>query len=184
MAISQAALHSHGAGGCIESDDLVHVFERNELSVAVGNSVEAVTRAEEFQTFLLFEELLDLIECLGRVQIFRTVFQISGPVFELFTNGPGQKRRKEVAASERGTNLKKGSLVHRLRILESVAGGEYNPRTMSLTKLAMRGTKNADYDKHQTVKVKKLRIDGKPTLCDPHWCAGTRAARERLRAVG
>ena len=91
-----------------------------------------------------------------------------------------------MAANERGTNLKKESLVHRRRILflESVAGGEYNPRTMSLTKAVMRGTKNADYDKHQTVKVKKLRIDGKPTLCDPHWCAGTRAARERLRAVG
>ena len=65
MSISQAALHSHGAGGCIQSDDLVHVFERNELSVAVGNSVEAVARAEDFQTTLLFEELLDLLECLG-----------------------------------------------------------------------------------------------------------------------
>jgi len=62
-----------------------------------------------------------------------------------------------VAANERGTNLKKESLVHRRRILflESVAGGEYNPRTMSLTKAVMRGTKNADYDKTSSGKGKK-----------------------------
>jgi len=62
-----------------------------------------------------------------------------------------------VVANERGTNLKKESLVHRLRMIffESVAGGEYNPGTMSLTKAAMRGTKNADYDKTSSGKGKK-----------------------------
>jgi len=68
MPVSQAALYSHGAGSCIESDGLVSLIrtlERDELSPAVGNFVEAVARAEDFQTILFFDELLDLVQGSG-----------------------------------------------------------------------------------------------------------------------
>ena len=56
---------------------------------------------------------------------------------------------------------------------ESVAGGEYNPRTMSLTKAVMRGTKTLITTKRQAVKAKKLRIDVTPTLfIDGHEIVG------------
>ena len=64
MPISQAALHSHGTAGRVQSDGLVRI-ERDELSLAVGNFVEAVAGAEDFQAILFFDELPDLIEGSG-----------------------------------------------------------------------------------------------------------------------
>ena len=64
MPISQAALHSHGTAGRVQSDGLVRI-ERDELSFAVSNFVEAVAGAEGFQATLFFDELPDLIEGSG-----------------------------------------------------------------------------------------------------------------------
>jgi len=64
MPISQAALDSHGTAGHVQCDGLVRI-ERDELPLAVGNFVEAVAGAEDFQAILFFDELPDLIEGSG-----------------------------------------------------------------------------------------------------------------------
>jgi len=49
LAVGHSSGDGNGAGGFVERDDVVHVFEREELARAVGDGVEAVARAEDFE---------------------------------------------------------------------------------------------------------------------------------------
>ena len=98
--VGHAGIDGYGAGRCVQGDDLVHLFQGDELVSAVGNLVEAVARAKDFQPSLFFDEFLGLFERLGRVQILRAIFKIARPISKFFHRGPRKERRKQLVCGE------------------------------------------------------------------------------------
>ena len=93
LAVGDASCDGDGASLGIERNDFVERCEGEEGIFAVGYVVETVTRAEDFELGMIFDEVSDLFLRFGGVEIFCAVFEVASPVGELVGRGPSEETR-------------------------------------------------------------------------------------------
>ena len=84
FAVGDAGIDGDRARGGVDRHGFVERAHREQRVMAVGDSVEAMARAECLQLGFLLHEVADLIDRIGRSDAIGAEFKIAGPVFEFF----------------------------------------------------------------------------------------------------
>src|SRR5215472_4778944 len=105
MSISQAAFDGYGARHRIYIDNLIHLFQGDELMSAVGDRIKAVASAKHLQAVLRAYKLSHLSDRLGRVHNLRSVFEVPGPISQLVRICPHESGAKGTAGCQGGAQL-------------------------------------------------------------------------------
>src|ERR1043165_7374010 len=92
LTVADSSFHRDRAGFRVQGDHAVHLAKREEVMRAVGDTVEAMARAQRLDLAVLSDQLLNLFDRLWLVQLVGTVLVIARPVFELFLCAPGPPR--------------------------------------------------------------------------------------------
>ena len=77
LAVADAAVDRHGAGGAVELEDARHPAQRDEFAAGVGDVVEGVPRPERPERPMAAHDLLKRFEAGGLVETRRDVRMIA-----------------------------------------------------------------------------------------------------------
>src|SRR6516165_9699873 len=79
----------------------------------VRDSIETVARTQDLHALPALHKFTNLLDRPSRIQIFCSIFNISGPVFQLVGRRPSKQRGERGAGHRSRPQLDEGTLVHR-----------------------------------------------------------------------
>jgi hypothetical protein len=83
LAVAHARFDRDRTRLLVQRNDPIHGRQGEEMHGAIGNAVEAMTRAEHLELGVLFDEFLDLRDRPRQVQLVGPVVVIAGPILQL-----------------------------------------------------------------------------------------------------
>ena len=111
LSVTHASFNRDRLRLSIQTDDFILRPERKKLASGIGNLVEAMPRAQNFELIVRIHKSLNIFVRGRRVQALRAVLEISSPVGELVLRRPREGTREKRARRRGRSELHEGSFV-------------------------------------------------------------------------
>ena len=88
LAVFNTSFNSNGTRSSIKRNHFVHFLQREKIVFTVSDPVEAMTCTQHFKLIIFFNEFPQFFNRSGIVYLVGTIFDITGPVFQIISGRP------------------------------------------------------------------------------------------------